>query len=108
MANTIPTAVSKLGDSFQAMLLDSARVSTLSVPSTSADTAHDLGETTTLVMISVGAEGGGVYVYRGEVFNAAKSWHLRPGDHPYGVPGGSRELRFRAVDNGTTVKILEN
>ncbi|OHV83654.1 hypothetical protein [Rhizobium sp. LCM 4573] len=108
MANTIPTAVSSLGDSFECIVLDSARVSTLSVASTSADTVHELGETTTLMMVSVGTEGSGVLVYRGDVFNGAKSWHLRPGDHPFNVAGGSRTLRFRAVDTATTTKILEN
>lgn len=108
MANTIPTAVSSLGDSFECIVLDSARVSTLSAASTSADTVHELGETTTLIMVSVGTEGNGVYVYRGDVFAAAKSWHLRPGDHPFNVAGGSRTLRFRALDEVTTVKILEN
>ena len=108
MANTIPTAVSSLGDSFECMSLDSARVSTHSVTSTSADTVHELGETTTLIMVSVGTEGSGVLVYRGDIFSGAKSWHLRPGDHPFNVAGGSRTLRFRAVDAATTVKILEN
>lgn len=108
MANTIPTAVSSLGDSFECIVLDSARVSTLSVASTSADTVHELGETTTLIMVSVGTEGSGVYVYRGDVYAAPKAWHLRPGDHPFNVAGGSRTLRFRAVDEPTAVKILEN
>lgn len=108
MANTIPTAVSSLGDSFECIVLDSERVSTLSVASTSADTVHELGETTTLIMVSVGTEGGGVYIVRADAFDSAKSWHLRPGDHPFNVAGGSRTLRFRAVDEPTAVKILEN
>lgn len=108
MTNTIDTAVSTVGDAFQALTLDSARVSTHSVASLSSDTLHDLGEDTTLIMISVGTEGAGVLVYRGDGFTTSKAWHLRPGDHPFNVPGGSRTLRFRAVDELTTVKILEN
>jgi len=108
MANTIPTAVSSLGDSFECIVLDSDRVSTLSVGSTSTETVHELAQATTLIMVSVGTEGSGVYVYRGDVFTAPKSWHLRPGDHPFNVAGGERTLRFRAADEATVVKILEN
>ena len=108
MANTIDTAVSSLGDSFECIVLASENVSTLSVGSSSADTVHELGGTTTLIMVSVGTEGSGVLVYRGDVFNGAKSWHLRPGDHPFNVAKGERTLRFRAVDEATAVKILEN
>lgn len=108
MANTIPTAVSSLGDSFECIVLDSDRVSTLSVNSPAADTVHDLGQTTTLIMVSVGAEGSGVLIYRGDVYSAPKAWHLRPGDHPFNAAGGERTLRFRAIDEATAVKILEN
>ena len=108
MANTIDTAVSSLGDSFECIVLDSDRVSTLLVASTSVDTMHPLGGTTTLIMLSIGAEGSGVYVYRGDVYASAKAWHLRPGDHPFNVAGGERTLRFRAVNEATTAKILEN
>jgi hypothetical protein len=109
MSNTIDTAVTTLGDSMQALTLDSERVSTVSVSSTSADATHTLDDTTTLLMISVGTEGSGVLVYRGDdAYNGAKAWPLRPGDHPYNVPGGPRTMRFRAVDTATAVKILEN
>ncbi|RVG70904.1 hypothetical protein [Sinorhizobium meliloti] len=106
--NAIETSITTLGDSIQALLLDSERVFTKSVASTSTDTVHELDQDTTLIMLSVGTEGSGVLVFRGDVYNGAKSWHLRPGDHPYNVPKGPRTLRFRAVDEATTVKILEN
>lgn len=106
--NAIETSITMLGDSIQALLLDSDRVFTRSVNSTSADTEHPLAETTTLIMLSVGTEGSGVLVFRGDVYNGTKAWHLRPGDHPYNVPKGPRVLRFRAVDEATIVKILEN
>ncbi|UFS81558.1 MULTISPECIES: hypothetical protein [Rhizobium] len=108
MAHTIDTAVTTLGDSVQALTLDSERVFTLSVSSTSVDTVHELDEATTAVMMMVGTEGSGVLIYRGAIYNGAKAWNLRPGDHPYNMPGGPRTLRFRAVDTATTVKILEN
>ncbi|WP_107675023.1 hypothetical protein [Agrobacterium sp. LAD9] len=105
MANTIPTAVSSLGDSFECIVLDSARVSTLSVASTSADTVHELGETTTLGMIYAASS---VEVVRADAWDAARSWTLLAGYHPFNLAGGERTLRFRAVDTATAVKILEN
>lgn len=108
MANTIPTAVSSLGDSFECIVLDSARVSTLSVNSTSADTVHELGETTTLGMIYAAAT---VEVVRSAAWNPAKSWTLLPGYHPFNLAGGERTLRFRlppGVSAAVVVKIVEN
>lgn len=108
MANTIPTAVSSLGDSFECIVLDSARVSTISVASPSADTVHELGETTTLGMIFAAST---VEVVRGSAWNAQKSWVLVAGYHPFNLAGGERILRFRlptGVSAAAIVKIVEN
>ncbi len=108
MANTIATAVSALGDSFEVAVLDSNRVSALSVTSTTEDTPHVLAQNTTLISIFVGTEGAGVLVFRGSAFDDTKAWHMHPGYHPFSVIGDPRELQFRAVDAATTVRILEN
>lgn len=108
MANTIPTAVSSLGDSFECIVLDSDKVSTLSVSSTSADTVHELGETTTLGMIYAAST---VEVVRGDAWDSAKSWVLLAGYHPFNLASGERNLRFRlpaGVSAAAVVKIVEN
>ncbi len=108
MANTIPTAVSSLGDAFEAMLLDSDRVSKLSVASSSADSVIELSDTTTLIMIYAAAT---VEVLRGDLWSDAHSWPLITGYHPWNVPAGERTIRFRlpaGVSAPAVVKILEN
>ncbi|WP_427145189.1 hypothetical protein [Rhizobium pisi] len=108
MAHTIPTAVSALGDAFEAVLLDSARVTSIDIGA-DATVTHGLADETTLLMIAVGpdASAAAVTVFRGEVFSAAKAWPLSPGYHPFGVPGGSRSLHFSASAD-TVITVLEN
>jgi len=111
MANTIPTAVSALGDAFEAMLLDTERVTKVSVTSTTQDVVHELRGDTTLVVLNVGNSSAGVLVCRLEgAFDGARDWLLQPGQHPLNVPGGIRKLRFRALadETETTVRIQEN
>lgn len=111
MANTIPTAVSALGDAFEAMLLDSERVTKVSVTSTTTDAVHELRDDTTLVVLNVDSSAAGVLVCRlDDPFDDTRDWLLQPGQHPLGVPGGIRTLRFRALADETeaVVRIQEN
>ncbi|MGN8152529.1 hypothetical protein ACTJK5_09670 [Agrobacterium sp. 22094] len=111
MAHTIPTAVSALGDAFQAMLLDSERVTKISVTSTTEDVVHELKVGTTLVVLNVDSGSAGVLVCRlDDAFDDERAWLLQPGQHPLNVPGGIRTLRFRALADETesTVRIQEN
>jgi hypothetical protein len=108
MANTIPTAVSALGDAFECAVLDSSRVSKLSVASSAADAVHELGDTTTLITIYAAAT---IEVVRGDAWSAEKAWTLLAGYHPFNVPVEARTLRFRlptGVSASAVVKILEN
>ncbi|TBY57983.1 hypothetical protein E0H39_29650 [Rhizobium leguminosarum bv. viciae] len=108
MAHTIPTAVSSLGDAFEAMLLDSERVTQIEIAA-DATVTHELREDTTLVEIFVPADASAssVAVFRGDVFNPAKAWPLVPGYIPRNVPGGSRTLIFTAAADAI-VTIQEN
>ena len=106
MANTIDSAVSTTGDAFQAVLLDSSRVTSIDV-SADATVTHELREETTLLFIAVGLDAVGASVFRGDAFDASKAWPLSPGYHPFGVPGGSRSLHFSASAD-TVITVLEN
>jgi hypothetical protein len=105
MANTIPSPVSSLGDSFDVAVLDSSRVTSFAV---GIDVASEvvLSPTTTLITIAVGMDAVGLSVCRGESFDSTHAWPLLPGYHPFGIAAGST-LQFVA-DAETTVAILEN
>lgn len=108
MANTIDSPVSALGESFDVALLDSARVFALPVAAETTAT-HTLAGTTTLITIAVGldATAASLNLVRGSVYDEAKAWPLLPGYLPFGVPGGSRDLHFRASAD-TVVYVMEN
>jgi hypothetical protein len=108
MANTIPSPVSSLGESFDVALLDSARVTAIEVGEDETVT-HTLADTTTLITIAVGldATAAALTIVRGDAYDAARAWPLMPGYHPFGVAGGSRKLHFNAAAE-TVVYIMEN
>lgn len=106
MANTISAPASGLGDSFDVVTLDSARVHTVDVGSETV--THTLGSKTTLIIVYVPSTAAdGVLVVRGEEFDVDHAWPMLPGYHPFGVVGGSRDLHLQAAD-AVAIKIQEN